>query len=483
VNRRAVQRILGMLLILFSVTMLPPLVVSVYYSDGNRAVFIQAFSILQAVGGVLWWPVRRFTGEMRVRDGFLIVALFWLVLGTAGALPFLLSSQPLMTATDSVFEAVSGFTTTGATVLTGLDSLPRSILYYRQQIHWFGGIGIVVLAVALLPVLRIGGMQLLKAETPGPVKDSKLTPRIAGTAKVLWLVYLALTAACALAYWMAGMSPFDAVGHSFATLSTGGFSTHDASFAYFDSPVIDAIAIAFMFAGAVNFSLHYFAWRSRSFVAYFTDPEFKAFVLVLGVAIVLYSAILWSSETKSEVTSAIRAAAFQVVSIQTSTGFLTEDFTVWPAAIPVMLMFSTFISGCAGSTAGGMKMIRWLLLWRQGNREVRQLVHPSAELPVKVGGRPVYPRIIDAVWGFFAVYIVSFVVLMIGLLAVGEDQVTAFSAIATCMNNTGPGLGKVAANFKELGDAGKWICVVAMLLGRLEVFPFLLLLTPAFWRR
>lgn len=482
-NLRAVQRILGVLLILFSLTMLPPALVSGYYNDGNHAPFMQSFAILLAAGFVVWWPARRRAGDLRVRDGFLVVSLFWLVLGTAGAVPFLLSAQPFMSVTDSVFEAVSGFTTTGATVLSGLDELPRSLLYYRQQIQWFGGIGIVVLAVALLPVLRIGGMQLLKAETPGPVKDSKLTPRIAGTAKVLWLVYLSLTTVCALSYWAAGMSPFDAVGHSFATLSTGGFSTHDASFAYFESPLIEAIAVLFMFLGAVSFSLHYLVWRDRSLAAYFNDPEFKAFLAVLGAGIVLYTATLWLSDVKADLSLSFRAASFQVVSIQTSTGFLTDDFTLWPAAIPVLLIFSTFLSGCAGSTAGGMKMVRWVLLWKQGHREVQQLVHPSAEVPVKMGGRPVHPRVIDAIWGFFAVYIVSFVALMIGLIALGEDQVTAFSAIATCINNTGPGLGDVALNFKYLGDSGKWICVVAMLLGRLEVFPFLLLLTPAFWRK
>lgn len=482
-NIRLIQRILGLLLLLFSLTMLPPLLVSQYYHDGNRGLFAEAFAGLLAAGALVWWPVRHKSGELRVRDGFLVVSLFWLVLGAAGALPFLLSPVPRMSFTDSIFEAVSGFTTTGATVLRGLDAMPRSILYYRQQIHWFGGIGIVVLAVALLPMLRIGGMQLLRAETPGPVKDSKLTPRIAGTAKALWLVYLALTVACALCYWAAGMSPFDAIGHSFATLSTGGFSTHDASLAYFNSPVIEAIAVGFMFLGAVNFSLHYLVWRARSPAAYLGDPELRAFVLVLLAATALYSSILWLSGTKPDLFSAFRAASFQVVSIQTSTGFLTDDFTAWPAAIPVMLIFSTFLSGCAGSTAGGMKMIRWVLLWKQGNREVRQLVHPSAEVPVKLGGTPVYPRVIEAVWGFFAVYIVCFVALMIALIAIGQDQVTAFSAIATCLNNTGPGLGDVATNFRGLSDAAKWICTIAMLLGRLEVFPFLLLLTPAFWRK
>ena len=482
-NLSVVQRILGILLILFSLTMLPPVFVSVYYADGNWQPFIDAFLALLAIGVIVWWPVRAEVRELRLRDGFLVVSLFWVVLGFAGAAPLLLSNQPVMSLTDAVFEAVSGFTTTGATVLVGLDSLPRSVLYYRQQIHWFGGIGIVVLAVALLPMLKVGGMQLLKAETPGPVKDAKLTPRITGTAKVLWLVYLVLTIACALSFWAAGMSLFDAIAHALGTLSTGGFSTHDASFAYFNSPLLEAIAVFFMFLGGINFSLHFFVWRHRNVGEYFRDPEFKAYVAVLGISIVAYTLILWLTQTKSSAIEALRVSAFQVVSLQTSTGFLTDDFSVWPSAVPVLLMLSSFLGGCAGSTSGGMKMIRWVLLWKQGHREVTRLMHPSAMLPVKLGGKPVQVRVIEAVWGFFAVYVTCFVVLMIALLGTGEDQVTAFSAIATCMNNMGPGLGKVAANFTTLSTPGKWISIVAMLFGRLEVFPLLVLLTPAFWKR
>lgn len=482
-NFSSVQRILGILLMLFSLTMLPPIAVSEYYQDDNWQPFVEAFAALLTIGAVAWWPVRLHARELRVRDGFLIVALFWVVLGFAGASPFLLSNRPSMSMTDSVFEAVSGFTTTGATVLTGLDMLPKSILYYRQQIHWFGGIGIVVLAVALLPMLKVGGMQLLKAETPGPVKDAKLTPRITGTAKVLWLIYVAMTCACALCYWAAGMSVFDAIGHSFATLSTGGFSTHDASLAFFDNPVVEAVAIVFMFLGAVNFSLHYLVWRGRTAREYFRDTEFKAFLAVIVLAIVGYACALWWTDTKPDLPQALRAAAFQVVSIQTSTGFLTEDFTVWPGAIPVLLMLATFVSGCAGSTAGGMKVVRWVMLWKQSHRELRQLAHPSAEVPVKLGDRPVERRIMQSVWGFFAAYALCFGALMIAMLAIGHDQVTAFSAIATCINNTGPALGEVAANFSTLDAAGKWICVLAMLLGRLEVFPLLVLVSPVFWRK
>jgi trk system potassium uptake protein len=481
-NTAVVQKTLGILLMLFSVTMLPPLLVSLAYEDGNWQPFIESFVIILSVGALCWWPKRKAGRELRHRDGFLIVSLFWCVLGVAGATPMLLSENPSMTFTDAVFESISGFTTTGATVLTGLDSMAPSFLYFRQQIHWFGGIGIVVLAVALLPMLGIGGMQLMKAETPGPVKDAKLTPRITETAKALWLVYVSLTLACALCYWAAGMSMFDAVGHAFSTLSTGGFSTHDASLAYFKSATIETIAMLFMFLGGANFALHYMVVRHRDVRGYWRDPEFKTYCLVLTGLIMAYALILWATDTKSTGIEALRASAFQAISIQTSTGFLTEDFSTWPFAIPVVLILSTFIGGCAGSTGGGMKVVRWLMLWKQGNREFMRLTHPNAVIPIKLAGRPVQEHVISAVWGFFALYVMSFIVLMLLLLGTGEDSVTAFSAIATCMNNTGPGLGKVVWSFATVSTAGKWICAVAMLLGRLEVFPILVLTSRGFWR-
>jgi trk system potassium uptake protein len=482
-NLALVQRILGILLMLFGVTMLPPTAVSLFYADGNWDPFVESFVVLLVVGAVIWWPVRKRERDLRLRDGFLVVALFWVVLGLAGAAPLVLSDRPEMTLTDAVFEAVSGFTTTGATALVGLDQLPQSVLYYRQQIQWFGGIGMVVLAVALLPMLGVGGMQLLKAETPGPVKDAKLTPRITETAKALWLIYVAITVACAAAFWAAGMTLFDAIGHSFATVSTGGYSTHDANLAYFDSAAIEMIAVIFMFLAGVNFSLHFVAWRHRRVSDYWRDPEWRVYVGILATSVVLCAVTLWLSGTKAGPIEALRVSLVQAVSVQTSTGFTTDNFALWPGALPLILVLSMFIGGCAGSTAGGMKVVRWLMMWKQGSREVFKLVHPSAEMPVKLGGKALEWRVIDGIWGFFAVYVVSFGVLMVLLMATGEDQVTAFSAIATCMNNVGPGLGKVAANFTSVSDPGKWICILAMLLGRLEIFPLLVLITPTFWRK
>lgn len=482
-NLSVVQRILGLLLMLFSLTMLPPLGVSLYFKDGNWMPFIDAFVALLALGFIVWLPVRKRVRELRVRDGFLVVALFWIVLGGAGAAPLLLSSHFEMSFTDAIFEAVSGFTTTGAIIFPSLEALPASVHYYRSQIEWLGGIGIVVLAVALLPMLGVGGMQLLRAETPGPVKDSKLTPRITETAKALWIIYVAITVACAAAYWLAGMSAFDAVTHSFTTVSTGGNSTHSESLGYFNSWAIELIAIVFMFIGGVNFSLHFLAWRHRRVSNYWRDPEFRMYVRLLAVSIALYAFVLWIANHASAPLQAFRLALFHATSMQTTAGFVTENFSLWPGALPVILVLSAFIGGCAGSTSGGMKVVRWLLMWKQGQREVAQLVHPSAELPVKLGSKPIDKRVIDAVWGFFAVYVAAFAVLMILLLATGEDQVTAFSAIAACMTNSGTGLGEVAQNFTALSDTGKWICILAMLLGRLEVFPLLVLVSPTFWRR
>jgi len=482
-NLLIVQRILGMLLMLFSLTMLPPIGVSLYFDDKNWVPFLDAFGALLVLGFIIWFPVRKKVRDLRVRDGFLVVASFWVVLGGAGAAPLLLSQHFEMSFTDAIFEAVSGFTTTGAIIFPSVERLPASVHYYRSQIEWLGGIGIVVLAVALLPMLGVGGMQLLRAETPGPVKDSKLTPRITETAKALWIIYLAITIVCAAAYWGAGMSTFDAILHSFTTVSTGGNSTHDASFGHFNSVAIEAIAVVFMFVGAVNFSLHFLAWRHRRVISYLRDPEFRTFTRILVGSIILYATALYLTDHTNSPTHAIRLAIFHATSMQTTSGFVTESFALWPGALPVILILSAFIGGCAGSTSGGMKVVRWLLMWKQGQREVTQLVHPSAELPVKLGSKPIDVRVIDAVWGFFAVYVVAFGVLMILLMATGEDQVTAFSAIAACMTNSGTGLGAVAQNFTSLTDTGKWICILAMLLGRLEIFPLLVLVSPTFWRR
>ena len=482
-NLAAVQRILGLMLVLFSLTMLPPVGVSFFYGDGHWHPFVVAFGIVALAGLLLWLPVRRQREDLRLRDGFLVIAVFWIFLGLAGATPLLVSDVPALSFTDAMFEAVSGFTTTGATVIVGLDGLPRSILYYRQQIQWLGGMSIIVLAVALMPMLGIGGMSLYKADTPGPMKDQKLTPRITQTAKALWAVYVLLTALCAAGYYFAGMSVFDAIGHAFTTVATAGFSTHDASFAYFDSTAIDAVATVFMFLGGVSFALHFRVLRQRDLRLYRNDPEFLSFFWLIAAIIAAASLYLWLVGEFGSLSESLRHTSFHVVSIHTGTGYTTTGFAHWPGALPALLMLLTFIGGCAGSTTGGMKVIRWLLVFRQGVAELKRLVHPNAEIPVKLADRAVPQRVIMGVAGFFAMYFVVFGVLMLSLMMLGVDQVTAWSAIASAMNNVGPGLGEVAATFQSMPDGGKWICAVAMVSGRVEVFTMLLLLTPAFWRR
>ncbi len=481
-TRAAVQRVLGLLLTMFSATMLIPIAVSLLFSDGAWSAFAKSFFIILGAGIVLWWPVRNERRELRLRDGFLVVALFWIVLGLFGAAPLLLADRPNMSVTDAVFESISGLTTTGATVLTGLETLPKSMLYYRQQLQWFGGLGIIVLAVAVLPMLGVGGMQLYRAETPGPVKDTKLTPRITETAKALWFVYLGITVVCGLAYWAAGMNIFDAVCHAFSTVAIGGFSPYDGSIGHFESPLIEMVAVVFMFIAGVNFSLHFMAWRHRSLKHYLLDPEFGAYVKFLGWLTVVVLLYLYWDGHYATLSVTFTKGLFQVVSIATTTGFTTADFASWPGALPVLLVLSSFIGGCAGSTAGGMKVVRWLLLYRQGLREVQRLVHPSAEIPVKLGSKAVHYRVVDAVWGFFAVYVVVFGVLLIIMLANGLDPVSAFAAVAATLNNLGPGLGEVATGFADVGALEKWAAVCAMLLGRLEIFTLLVLITPTFWR-
>ncbi|MCB1799633.1 MAG: TrkH family potassium uptake protein [Gammaproteobacteria bacterium] len=479
----AVQRILGLLLTVFSFTLMPPFIVALMARDGAAVAFASAFALTLGVGIISWLPVRKVRRELRLRDGFIVVVMFWFVLSAIGALPFILAEHPHLSLTDAMFESVSGLTTTGATVITNLEELPLSILYYRQQLQWLGGMGIIVLAVAVLPMLGIGGMQLYRAETPGPMKDNKLTPRITETAKALWYIYLGLTIACGFAYWLAGMSVFDAVGHAFSTVAIGGFSTHDASMGYFNSPLIDMIAVVFMFLAGINFSLHFIAFRHRSVSGYWHDSEFRFYLFLITLVSTLTVLGLYFTETYDRWQDALTNGLFQAVSIGTTAGFTTAEFYNWPGFIAILLLFSSFVGGCAGSTGGGIKVIRLLLLVKQGLREITRLVHPSAHIPVRVGTKNVDSRVVEAVWGFFALYVASFTVMYLALATTGLDLMTAFSAVAASINNLGPGLGGVGAHYAEMHDPGKWILCFAMLLGRLEIFTLLVLLTPAFWRK
>ena len=475
-------RVLGLLLIIFSLTMLPPVLVALWYEESTSRMFLLAFSITLLVGLLFWLPMRSSTGELRTRDGFVVTVFFWLVLSTFGTLPFMLSDALQLSFIDALFESISGLTTTGATVISGLDTLPKSILYYRQQLQWLGGIGIVVIAVAILPMLGVGGMQIYRAETPGPMKDSKITPRITETANVLFKIYVALTAVCALAYWIAGMSLFDAICHSFSTVAIGGFSTHDASIGFFDSGAIMAICTFFMVVSGINFALHYAAWHDRQMSFYWTDPEVRLYLALLAVGAAITCLYLYFSGTYGW-SDSIRQGIFQLVSIMTTTGFATADFNAWPTFLPFFLIFLSFFGACAGSTGGGIKIGRMLILWQQGVREIYQLVHPNAVLPIKINNRKVPDRIADAIWAFFGVYLAVFYLMVLLLLASGLDYVTAWSATAASLNNLGPGLGAVASNYAELGSFAKWVLCWGMLLGRLEIFTLLVLFTPTFWRR
>ncbi|WP_044615670.1 TrkH family potassium uptake protein [Gynuella sunshinyii] len=479
---RIIIRITGLLLMLFSLTMLPSAMVSLLYQDGAYETFIIAFGVVLVSGFLIWLPVMNYQGDLRTRDGFVITVVFWLVLGLAGSLPFYFAPSVKLDFTNAFFESFSGLTTTGATVITGLDDLPQSILFYRQQLQWLGGMGIIVLAVAILPLLGVGGMQLYRTETPGPVKDNKLTPRIKETAKALWYIYVTLTIACALAYFIAGMGVFDAITHAFSTIAIGGYSTHDASIAYFDSVAIETVAVIFMLIAAANFSIHFVAFRHRSIKIYFQEPEYRTFLYIFGVLLLIVVFTLWVTGTYPAL-SALRYGLFEVTSILTTTGFGAADFSSWPLFVPFMLFLSSFIGGCAGSTAGGMKVIRVMLITKQGLREVQRLMHPQGVFPLKVGKRTMSDNVIQSAWGFFSVYILMYGLIFMLLLATGLDFTTSWSAVGACMNNLGPGLNEIAQHYENINEPAKWILCFAMLLGRLEVFTLLVLFTPMFWRR
>jgi len=478
---KTIIRITSILLMLFSTTMLPSALVSLLFKDGSHMAFVTSFISLLTLGFIIWIPVRNHMGELRTRDGFVITVVFWIVLGLAGSVPLYIAPAMDLSFTDAFFESFSGLTTTGATVITGLDQLPKSILFYRQQLQWLGGMGIIVLAVAILPMLGIGGMQLYRAETPGPVKDSKLTPRITETAKALWYIYLTLTSICAFLYWAAGMDWFDAISHAFSTVAIGGYSTHDASIGYFDSAAIEFVAMVFMLLASANFGLHFIAFRNKSIKHYLQDPEYQFFLVIIAVIAILIISMLWFTQTYDGFQS-LRLGMFQTISILTTTGFATVDFSIWPLYVPFLLFLSSFIGGCAGSTAGGIKVIRVALLLKQGAREIKRLIHPQGVFPIKIGSKPVPDSVIQSVWGFFSVYIMMYGLIFLALLATGMDFLTTWSAVGASLNNLGPGLGDVAQHYGNINDAAKWILAFAMLLGRLEIFTLLVLLTPMFWR-
>ncbi len=475
-------KILGLLLMVFSSTMLTPLLFALVEGEDTIHAFLSALGITFFSGLLLWLPARRASHELQIRDGFLITSLFWTVLSVFGALPLLLTNALDVTVAGAIFESISGLTSSGGTVIVGLDTLPRSILLWRQLLQWMGGIGIIVIAVAVLPMLGVGGMQLYKAETPGPSKNTKLTPRITETAKLLFSVYMTLTVSCAAAYYLLGMSAFDAICHSFSTVSLGGFSTHDASLGFFQSDYILMASSFFMLVSGMNFGLHYMLWHRKSLAVYSSDSETKFYLAAVGVCIGITIAYLVWEEIHGH-QEAVLHGVFQVISIITTTGYSTENLALWPAMLPIMAIFFSCMGGCVGSTTGGIKAMRLMLIYKQGVRELKQLVHPNAVIPLKVGRRRVEASIVSAVWSFIAVYTSVYIVLMLLLIMTGLDFLTAFSAVAAALNNLGMGIAGVTGHFGAISEAAKLILSFAMLLGRLEIFTLLVLFTPAFWRR
>ena len=476
---RPVLFVCGILVLIMAGLMLSVAVFAWWRQDPEMQVFLTSFAVTLGCGLAMVLGCRDKGFHLVSRQLYLLTSLSWVLLSLFGALPLFFSHFQL-SAEDAVFEAVSGITTTGSTILSGIEHLAPSLLLWRSLLQWIGGLGVIGMAVSILPFLRVGGMRLFHTESSD--WSDKSIPRVQSLARMLVATYLGLTVSCVFSYWLAGMNLFDAICHAFSTVAIGGFSTYDGSIGHFNSPVIDMIAVVFMFLAGVNFSLHFLAWRDTSLKGYLLDSEFRAYLKFLCclTAVVLlylywvgYYGTLFDTFTKG---------LFQVVSISTTTGFTTTDFAAWPGALPIILILSSFVGGCAGSTAGGMKVIRWLLMYKQGLREVQRLVHPSAEIPVKLGSRRVHHRVVDAVWGFFAVYVVVFGVLLIIQLASGLEVVSAFAAVAVTLNNLGPGLGEVASGFGDVSAVGKWSAVCGMLLGRLEIFTLLVLITPTFWR-
>jgi len=478
VHPKGVTWTIGVLVALYGSSMMIPALVAMYYDAGHTAEFLEAGAIVVLLG----YGMIRFGGgapeRLSHRDGFLIVALAWLVLALIGAVPFW-TTGTLPSIVDAMFESTSGLTTTGATVLSGLDHLPRSILFWRSMQEWLGGMGIIVLAVAVMPLLGVGGMQLFRAETPGPVKD-KLTARVTETAKLLWYLYLGMTIVCALAYWLAGMTPFDAINHAMCTVAIGGFSTHDASFGFYQGSSLQLVAICFMALAGINFTLHFAAaLKGFSLRAYFLDEEFRVYAGWLCLLIVLISLMVAATGQDTAI-----HVVFNVVSIATTTGFAVSDYSLWAPGATMLLVMTMFVGACAGSTGGGMKVVRIMLLFRQGIREIRRLVHPHGVIHVKMGRQRISSNVTEALWGFAVLFIVCYMIVAVLLAFTGVDMVTSFTAAAACITNTGPGFGQVgpADNYESLPDMAKSVLIFGMILGRLEIYTFFVLLVPEFWR-
>ncbi|MDC1150048.1 TrkH family potassium uptake protein [Gammaproteobacteria bacterium] len=476
-NLKPLLKLFSILVMFFSISFVIPIITSIIYKDGALSVFIITFSIVFIIGFLGWMALRNSNEEMTHKDGFLVITLFWIVLSSAGSIPFTLSGMSFI---DAFFESMSGITTTGATVITNLSALPESLLIYRQLLQWMGGMGLIVLAIAVMPLLGIGGGQLYKAEIPGAMNDQKLTPRIKETAQALWLIYLLLTVCCAILYFFAGMNAFDAISHSLSTVSIGGFSTYDQSIGYFKNGLIEVVCIIFMLLSALSFALHYFAFYMKKPLKYLYDPELRFFLSIIAF-IFLLSVLLNYFSTQGQ--ASIRELLFHSVSIVTTTGFAIGDSNQWNPSIGFLLLVGAFIGACSGSVGGGIKSWRVLVMINSAYINLKQMIHPNAVISLKIGTKSLENDVTASVWAFFSVYVISFVVLLLALVSTGLDFQSAFSAIGACLNNLGPGLGEVSQTYSSVSSAGKVILSFAMILGRLEIFTLLILFTPAFWQK
>jgi len=477
-----VARPLGILLMAFSVAYMPPILLSLRDEDDALQPYLTGMAGNFGLGFLLWLVSRKHLRELKSRDGFLLVALTWTLLAAAAALPLMLGLG--LSFTDAYFETMSGFTTTGATLIVGLDHIDRAHNLWRHELNWLGGLGIIGLAMAVLPLLGVGGMQVYRAEATGPIKDSRLTPRLVQTARSLWLIYTGLTLACTAALWVSGMNLFDAFCHAMAALSLGGFSTHDSSVGYFNSPLIEAVLMLFMLLAGINFATHFLALRGKTLRPYWTDAEAIAMLLLVIGSCFALAFYIWIVGVYPSYLTALRYASFNLVSVGLDGGFVNADYAQWPMAAGLWILILSCIAASAGSTGGGIKMIRTLILFKQSARELMSLVHPNAVSTLKVGGQAVSDRTALSVFGFLHLYTISIISLSMILMVSGLDAVTAFSAIISTMNNAGPGLGIVgpAGTYQPLTDFQTWVCTVAMLVGRLEVFVLVVLLTPTFWK-
>ena len=480
-NFKIIFRILGFLLVVEGVSMLLALGVSVIYNDDGLMPLLHSSLISIGIGGLTLLATKGANKNIGKHEGFVIVSLVWIIFSFFGSLPYLFSHS-IPTLTDAFFETMSGFTTTGSSILNNIESLPNGILFWRSMTQWLGGMGIIVLSLAILPVFGIGGMQLFAAEVPGPTPD-KISPRIRQTAKSLWVIYLGFTVAETLLLWVGGMTLFDAVNHSFTTMATGGYSTKQASIAYWSSPFIQYVIIFFMFIAGTNFTLSYLAIH-RKFDKVFKNEEFKYYILfIVGFTAIIFSGLLISTQMDFEL--AFRDSLFQVVSIITTTGFATADYLTWTPFLTIIIFSLFFFGGSAGSTGGGIKIMRVVLLMKNSYYELRRLLHPNAVIPVRFNKRAVSDQIITNVLAFFMIYFIIFFFSTILFTLIEPDMESAMGAVATSLGNIGPGLGNVgpAENFQHIHPIGKWFLSFLMLLGRLELFTVLVLFSPAFWKK